>query len=194
MLCMALSLSSCAFRPRGVLSNKEMEDVLVDLHSAEGILQVAGYNYGHFDACNIYYGIILDKHGVTQAQFDSSLVWYTAHPQYFQSVYPKVLKRLQKRHDDEMAQLALIDEELRLAMEDSLARLDVKRLSFEEMMTIRLEGPAYRFAYLDTCTPMPLCTDSFWLMLELEKMAIKDSLATEETLAEQKNAVFLEKN
>ena len=75
-----LFLSSCALRPDEVLSNREMVSLLVDLHCAEGILQVAGYNYGHESDVEQYYQVILDEHGVTQAQFDSSLVWYTEHP------------------------------------------------------------------------------------------------------------------
>ena len=33
-------------RPRGVLSNREMRDLLYDLHRCDGAVQVAGYNYG----------------------------------------------------------------------------------------------------------------------------------------------------
>ena len=39
------------------------------------------------------------KHGVTQAQFDSSLVWYTDHPLLFNRVYPKVLDQLKAEQE-----------------------------------------------------------------------------------------------
>ena len=96
-----LALSSCAIRPDEVLSNKEMVSLLVDLHRAEGILQVAGYNYGHEADVEQYYSVILESHGITQAQFDSSIVWYTDHPAYFSRVYPKVRKQLQQLYDAE---------------------------------------------------------------------------------------------
>ena len=67
---------------------------MVDLHKTDALLQVAGMQYGHNDAADIYYAEVLEKHGVTQAQFDSSLVWYTAHPQLFDKIYPKVLAKL----------------------------------------------------------------------------------------------------
>ena len=86
-------LTGC--RPRGVLSSREMRSVLHDLHRADAILQVAGYNYGHDAALAKYYQQVLEKHGITQAQFDSSLVWYTDHPQRFDKIYPKVVADLE---------------------------------------------------------------------------------------------------
>lgn len=93
MLLACVAMIGC--RPRHVLSNHEMRDVLYDLHRADGAIQVAGYNYSHDQEVAAYYKHILDKHGITQAQFDSSLVWYTDNPQIFNKIYPKVLERLE---------------------------------------------------------------------------------------------------
>jgi len=90
-------------RPRGVLSNREMRDLLYDLHRCDGAVQVAGYNYGHNQELASYYQSVLDKHGVTQAQFDSSLVWFTDNPQIFNKIYPQVVARLQADMDREDA-------------------------------------------------------------------------------------------
>ena len=99
ILCVLLAVVGC--RPRGVLSNKEMRDVLYDLHRVDGALQVAGYNYGHNQELAAYYKTVLDEHGVTQAEFDSSLVWFTDNPQIFNKIYPKVIERLQADLDYE---------------------------------------------------------------------------------------------
>lgn len=88
-----LGMASC--RPRGVLSPHEMRDVMYDLHRADGAIQVAGYNYSHDEELAACYKSVLDKHGITQAQFDSSLVWYTDNPQRFNKIYPKVVARLE---------------------------------------------------------------------------------------------------
>ena len=93
ILCILLAIVGC--RPRGVLSNREMRNVLYDLHRADGAIQVAGYNYSHDQELAGYYKNVLDKHGITQAQFDSSLVWFTDNPQIFNKIYPKVLERLE---------------------------------------------------------------------------------------------------
>lgn len=87
-----LALSGC--RPKGILHSWEMREIMVDLHKTDAMLQVTGLQFGHNDVADIYYAEVLEKHGVTQAQFDSSLVWYTAHPQLFDKIYPKVLAQL----------------------------------------------------------------------------------------------------
>ena len=104
-----LVLAGC--RPRGVLHSWKMREVLVDLHKTDALLQLSGLQYGHDEAANIYYAMTLERHGVTQAQFDSSLVWYTAHPQLFDKIYPKVLKDLQQERE---AFIAAHEEELRV--------------------------------------------------------------------------------
>lgn len=178
-------LSSCASRPDGVLSNRQMTEVLVELHHAEGVLQVAGYNYGHDEDVKAYFSVILAQHGITQAQFDSSLVWYTDHPQYFQRVYPKVLKRLQQQHDEETARLTAFDEALKQALADSLAtaqaaegsalRFFLNRLPEGSIImpdgSFRLSADAMERSYVRGCVqplfvleqPVPLCTDSLLL-------------------------------
>ena len=93
ILCVLLAIVGC--RPRGVLSNREMRDVLYDLHRVDGAIQVAGYNYSHDQEVAGYYKNVLDKHGITQAEFDSSLVWFTDNPQIFNKIYPKVIARLE---------------------------------------------------------------------------------------------------
>ncbi len=81
-------------RPKGILHSWEMRAVIVDLHKTDALLQECGLQYGHTEEVNIYYAQVLEKHGVTQAEFDSSLVWYTAHPQLFDKIYPKVVAQL----------------------------------------------------------------------------------------------------
>ncbi len=94
-----LCLTACTIRPDDVLSAGKMEDVLYDLHRADGIMYVQGYEYGHYDRKGKYYQTVLTKHGITQAQFDSSLVWYTDHPKRFDKIYPKVIERLTAEKD-----------------------------------------------------------------------------------------------
>lgn len=179
LCCLLLCFSSCAIRPDGVLSSGKMVNVLVDLHSAEGVLQLAGYNYGHDDEVRLYYGMILAEHGVTQAQFDSSLVWYTDHPQYFQRVYPKVIKRLQQRHDTQTALLTAQDNELKQLLADSLSRTaNDSAYAFMRLPegtiimsngTVRLPADAVARQYREgldipfdrTEPPIPLCTEAF---------------------------------
>ena len=102
-----LCLPGC--RPKGILHSWEMRRVLVDLHKTDALLQVTGKMQSPTEVKSIYYAQVLDKHGITQAQFDSSLVWYTAHPQIFDKIYPKVLNDLKAEED---ALLALHGDEI----------------------------------------------------------------------------------
>ena len=88
-------LAGC--RPKKVPSPKEMELILYDLHYTDGVLNEAGLLYGHEDDMKAYYAAALAKHGLTQAQFDSALVWYTNHSVQFEKIYPKVQARLERR-------------------------------------------------------------------------------------------------
>ncbi len=80
-------------RPRGVLSSRELQSVLYDLHRTEAIIQAIGYNYGHDEEVGKYYYVVLAKHGITQAQFDSSMVWYIDHPQRIHHIYHPLFER-----------------------------------------------------------------------------------------------------
>ncbi len=92
-------------RPRGVLSSRQMQNVLYDLHRADAILRISNLEVGHDEAVAKYYEVVLEKRGVTQAQFDSSLVWYTDHPSRFDKIYPKIQKRVKAEYDEVMKTL-----------------------------------------------------------------------------------------
>ena len=89
---LAVSFVSC--RPKGILSSRKMKDVMIDLDKMDGMIEAAHMEYGYDEAKALYYAQVLEKHGITQAQFDSSLVWYTANPALFDKIYPKVVEAL----------------------------------------------------------------------------------------------------
>ena len=93
----------CGCRPKGILHSWEMRAVMVDLHKTDALIQIAGLQHKDQEIKNIYYAQVLEKHGITQAEFDSSLVWYTAHPQLFNKIYPKVIKELKSEEEQFLA-------------------------------------------------------------------------------------------
>ena len=99
-----------ACRPKGVLSSNTMKEVLADLHKTEAMLQTAGLKPSDQEIKSIYFAQVLERHGITQAEFDSSLVWYTAHPQLFDKIYPKVIADLQSEEKALNARLAKDEE------------------------------------------------------------------------------------
>ncbi|GEM_PF-2717034 len=127
------SLWSC--RPKGVLSSGQMEDLFVDLHRAEGIIYVKGYKNGHDSVVGLTYDSILAAHGVTRAQLDSSLVWYTDNPMLFDKIYPHVMERLEKMKEEEQA---AHEEEIRREKEEMQRAANQRHIEDD----LRLKNPS----------------------------------------------------
>ncbi len=94
VLLLGIFVSSCEKRPEGVLSAKEMENLMVNLHVLEGTLQVNGVANSSISGSEAYYTALFEKYGITQQQFDSCLAWYTVHPKKFERIYLNVTKRI----------------------------------------------------------------------------------------------------
>lgn len=81
--------------PGRYLQMDEMVDILYDYHVADGMVQT---NFDNPDsvAMRAYRISILKNHGVTQADFDSSMIYYTRHTRLLQKVYDKIADRLDR--------------------------------------------------------------------------------------------------
>jgi hypothetical protein len=85
-----LVLSSCNDRPKNVLSDTKMADILTEMHKLEGSLDAKGISSSQFDIKSKYYNSILEKYNISSADFDSSVVWYTKNPKKFERIYENV--------------------------------------------------------------------------------------------------------
>lgn len=95
-----LLVSACSNRPKEVLSMKEMANVLVELHTLDGVFATGEYRSLDTNEKNKYYEAVLEKHRIDQAQFDSSLVWYSRDPKKFEKIYVRVVDRLTAEEND----------------------------------------------------------------------------------------------
>lgn len=79
--------------PDRYLQPGELEDILYDYHLADAMAETG--NGGHDAQYNkqLYRQAALKKHGITQAELDSSLVYYTRHSDRLHSVYENLAKR-----------------------------------------------------------------------------------------------------
>jgi hypothetical protein len=103
LLLMAILAMSCIHRRYGnLIPAKKFVNVLVDIHLADGI---AVENMSHAKASPLdsasLYGSVFEKYGVTHTMFDSTMSFYSEHPDDFQKVYNKVTAKL-KRLEDEL--------------------------------------------------------------------------------------------
>ena len=80
-------------RPSGILSESKMENVMVDYHLAQGMAEQAE---GDIEAARYkYIQAVFKKHHITEATFDSSLVYYFENSEKFYDIYKNVSQRVQ---------------------------------------------------------------------------------------------------
>ena len=87
-------LAACSKVPDGILSEKKMQGVLTDMLLAEAMVNV-DYNTYKSDTMKLaLYESVFRKHDITQAVYDSSLVWYGRNLDIYMEVYNRVLADL----------------------------------------------------------------------------------------------------
>lgn len=94
MMSVLLFLTSCTPSvPAQYLQKKEMEDIMFDYHIADAM-----YKESHASPAMMiaYKSAVLKKHGVNEADFDSSMVYYTRHTRLLQDIYESLEARLNK--------------------------------------------------------------------------------------------------
>ena len=96
IICLSVS---CSRVPKDVISEKKMRKVLYDMQMAEAMVSVEFEQYRTTDAKQKLYDAVFDKYGITQAQYDSSLIWYGENMDLYMSIYNLVLKDIQKNID-----------------------------------------------------------------------------------------------
>lgn len=79
------------------LNQKEFTALLVDMHRADGILSVDRGIRGGDDLKNYaYYNDLFKKYGITRADFDSCMYYYSAQTVLFSKMYDVVIDSLSK--------------------------------------------------------------------------------------------------
>ena len=94
MLLIALT-GACDRTPEYVLSRSEMVDLMVDMHKAEGVVELNRSRYGSDSMRKVMKQSVLQRHGVTQERFDTSMVWYGHNLEKYIEVYDEVIARLE---------------------------------------------------------------------------------------------------
>lgn len=86
-------LTGCKVRrPKEVLPESQMEELLYDYHIAKAMGENLPYNENYKKALYVEY--VFQKHGTTEAVFDTSMVWYTRHAEVLSKMYDRVNKKL----------------------------------------------------------------------------------------------------
>jgi hypothetical protein len=123
LLLVAILALSCTHRRYGdIIPPKKFINVLVDIHLADGIA-VENMNHANtqrLDSASLY-GSVFNKYGVTRTMFDSTMSFYSEHPDDFQKVYNKVTAKL-KRMEDELNARQTEEEKKKREVKDTILK------------------------------------------------------------------------
>ena len=94
LLISALCLMSCKpGPPDGVLGAGKMEDVLYDYHMAQAMAQqMPGDSIAYYT--RLYQEAVFMKYGITQSDFDKSMIWYERHADKLGKIYARLSERM----------------------------------------------------------------------------------------------------
>ena len=79
--------------PRKYSQPDKMEDILYDYHIADALASDYELNHDTLQM-RIYKHAILERYGCTEAEFDSSLIYYTRHTERLHKIYESLSNRL----------------------------------------------------------------------------------------------------
>lgn len=82
--------------PGNVIQPDDMEDILYDYYLSREMAQKPSGEGNSPYLRTLYYKSVLKKHGVTEAEFDSSLVYYYGHADDFAKIFSRVSDRMQQ--------------------------------------------------------------------------------------------------
>lgn len=80
--------------PENILSEELMTEILMDAYLAEGASSINIKNVSAEKFDSTYSFNPLSSRNIQGSQFDSSLVYYTRHPQKLKTIYEKVLEKM----------------------------------------------------------------------------------------------------
>lgn len=100
MFLFMLLLSACDNRPKDVLSRGKMEDVLYDYHLMQGVIDQLPTSEDRITKAQDYINSVYEKHGITEAQFDSSIIYYNRHPKDLHKIYTNLKERYSEVNEE----------------------------------------------------------------------------------------------
>lgn len=80
-------------RPQGIFKEKEMTDILFDIHVADSYISNLPPDSSNKEKVN-YYLSIYQKYNTDSAQIRKNLEYYSEHPQELEDIYAEISKRL----------------------------------------------------------------------------------------------------
>lgn len=93
----AIGLSACSHTPEGIIPEKQMRDVMIDLRTAEAMIYDDPQRYETFEQRRALFNDVFAKYHLTEAQYDSSLMWYGRNLDIYMGVCDMALEEMDRR-------------------------------------------------------------------------------------------------
>jgi hypothetical protein len=97
ILCFLLCLGACSKVPGNLLSEKQMRAVLLDMQLASSVISIDYQSHENAEKKEAIYRSIFKKHNISEALYDSSLLWYGRNLDIYMRVYENVIKDLKNK-------------------------------------------------------------------------------------------------
>ena len=85
-------LLSCSKVPEGIIPEKQTQHVLLDMYLAEAMIGEDPKMFRDDEHKEALFQSVFNKYGITQALYDSSLVWYGENLDIYMKVYERMLR------------------------------------------------------------------------------------------------------
>lgn len=99
ILLLVALLLSCS---KAILDRQQFTALLIDIHQTDAMLAELNLRADGPRADYKYYNDLFAKYGITRADFDSCLAYYTRQPEIFTAIYDAVIDTLSRRQTDKM--------------------------------------------------------------------------------------------
>ncbi|MDR1454512.1 MAG: DUF4296 domain-containing protein [Tannerella sp.] len=93
----AILLSGCSRTPDGIIPEKKMKEVMVDVQLAEAMIYTEPAAYPTAAGRRALYRSVFGKHRLTEAEYDSSMIWYGKHLERYMRIYNLALADVRAR-------------------------------------------------------------------------------------------------
>jgi hypothetical protein len=101
---LTISFLSCGKKkieiPATVLPKEKMVPVIVDIHLAQAAAVIRNPSDSLHYTFGDYLPYILKLHDIPRAEYDSSISFYTSHPELMKEIYDDVINELSKKQSE----------------------------------------------------------------------------------------------
>ena len=133
----------CKSVPSHVIAPDDMSVILADIHIGESVIEVNRQDYRTDSVKQVMLQSVLERHGYTQHDLDTSFIWYGHNINKYMEVYDKTIEILERRLAETGNRIAA--ENISIAGDSvdvwpNQAQLAINHLSPTQILTFSLSG------------------------------------------------------